>query len=101
MTGKKALPKNWKQTIEELDDNTAYSQNSSSSSETSNFSNDSVNLFSETMDHQNSPSISSSSSSEQIQENSNFHNDKQMMMSFEDLISIDWLLNQPQSVTTI
>ena len=72
VTGKKKVPKNWKQIIENLDDS-IYAPFQTL--------NDSINIPSE-------PPSSSLESSEQ--ESSQFDS-----VSLDKLISIDWLLNQP------
>lgn len=76
VTGKKKVPKNWKQIIEKLDD---------------------LELSSNSM---NSPVLSpcefQSSSSTSDQETQQFDS-----LSFDKLISIDWLLNQPTELSTV
>ena len=80
VTGKKKVPKNWKQIIENLDDAALSSLN---------ILNESTELLSE------SPSNLLSSSDQD-------HETQQIdFLSFDKLISIDWLLNQPTAVSAI
>ena len=78
VTGKKKVPKNWKQIIENLDD--------------PNFS--SIKMLNNSIDIPSEPLSSSLSSSDQ-------ESQQYDALSLNRLISIDWLLNQPTEIPQV
>ncbi|KAK8857641.1 hypothetical protein M9Y10_016047 [Tritrichomonas musculus] len=78
VTGKKKVPKNWKQIIENLDDPAFQSLNIT-----------------------NNPMLSPCESQSSTSANSDQETQQFDPLSYDKLISIDWLLNQPAELSSV